>query len=209
MLVGVLALAVSGCSSSAPSTTPSPPVATSLSESATDAIADTVLLPVLRNGVSVTPDVAILPDLVAATIDVSAGNLTGTISLAPGTFSHTDTFVCLLLDVDENPSTGGPSAAGDVALGYDYSICAVNPRRSATAQVSRLGGGVATGIGSVPATFVSADAVRFTVPLSLLGGDEGRMAFKVTSNQWVDEPVFNTGVIDWMPDLGRAAGLTR
>jgi hypothetical protein len=44
----------------------------------------------------------------------------------------------------------------------------VSPRGSTTAQVSQLNGGTATGIGSVPATFPSADQVRFTVPLSML-----------------------------------------
>jgi hypothetical protein len=57
----------------------------------------------------------------------------------------------------------------------------VSPRGSTTAQVSQLNGGTATGIGSVPATFPSADQVRFTVPLSMLGNDDGRMAFKVQS----------------------------
>lgn len=100
--------------------------------------------------------------------------------------------------------------SSDPNLGYDYSICAVNPVGSMTAQISRLGGGGATGIGSVGATFPSANQVSFTVPLSTLGNDEGRMAFKVQVIQYVDDPgVFNTNPIDWMPDIGKAAGLVR
>src|ERR1051325_2934825 len=124
------------CSKSSPSL-PSPP---SLTASASDAAGDTVILPVLRNGVQVRPVVPIPPDLVAATIDVTSGNLTGTISFAPGTLSHANTFACFMLDVDENASTGAPAPGGDPPLGYDYSICAVVPRASTTAQVSRLGG---------------------------------------------------------------------
>jgi hypothetical protein len=175
-----------------------------------DAVGDTVILPVLRNGVLLTPVVPIPPDLVGATIDVRGGNLTATISFAPGTLSHTNTFACFMLDVDENASTGSPAPGGDQSLGYDYSICAVVPRGSTTAQVSQLGGGVATGIGSVPVTFPTPDQMRFVVPLSLLGNDDGRMAFKVDAMQFVDDPIiFNTAAVDWMPDLTRAAALVR
>ena len=132
-------------------------------------------------------------------------------SFAPGTRSASDTFACVLLDVDENASTGNPSAGGDVPLGFDFSVCAVNPRGSMTAQVSRLSGlgTTATGIGAVPATFPSADQIRFSVPLAMLDNDDGRMAFKVTSYQWVDSPIINTAELDWMPDLGRPGGLVR
>jgi hypothetical protein len=33
--------------------------------------------------------------------------------------------------------------------------------------------------------------------------------FKIDSMQWVDGAIVNTGVMDWMPDIGRAAGLVR
>ena len=134
-----------------------------------------------------TPVVPVPPDLVAAAIDVAGGSLTATVSFAPGTLSAADTFACVMLDVDENASTGNASAGGDVQLGFDYSVCAVLPRGSTSAQVSRLSGGTASAVGSVPATFLSADQVRFTVPLSLLGNDDGRVAFKVVSMQWVDD----------------------
>ncbi len=204
IIVGSIVTGSAACSGS--TTLPSPP---SLTARVSDAIGDTVILPVLRNGVLLTPVVPIPPDLVGATIDVTSGNLTGTISFAPGTLSQTNTFACFMLDVDENASTGAP-APSDPSLGYDYSICAVVPRGSATAQVSRLGGGVATPIGSVPATFPAADQMRFVVPLSLLGNDDGRMAFKVDVMQFVDDPtIFNTAALDWMPDLGRPAALVR
>ena len=57
--------------------------------------------------------------------------------------------------------------------------------------------------------FPTSDSLRFTVPMSMLGNDEGRMAFKVLSMQWVDAPVVNTAPIDWMPDLARPASLVR
>jgi hypothetical protein len=201
-------LAVAACGGSTTLTTPS--AIAGLSGSVTDAIGDPIVLPVLRNGVSVTPVVRVPPDLVSAALDVTSGNLTATIAFAPGTLSHTDTSACLQLDVDEDAATGNRSPGGDVALGFDYSVCGVAPRGSTTAQVSRLGGATAVGVGSVPVTFPSADSIRFTVPLALVGNDDGRMAFKVSVIQYVDDPVvFNSGTIDWMPDLGRLAGLIR
>jgi hypothetical protein len=202
-------LALSACSGGS-TTAPSSPAATVLVGNVSDAVGDAVVFPVLRNGVSITPVVPVPSDLLQATVTVERGNLTATISFAANTFSRTDTFACLMLDVDENPATGGSSAGGDVALGYDYSVCAVLPRGSTTAQVSRLGGSAATGIGSVPCEFVSPNQMRFSVPLSLLGNDDGRMAFKVSAMQWVNDPVvLNTGTLDLMPDIGRGAGLLR
>jgi hypothetical protein len=202
----VVTLALTACSGSTPTLSSS---TATLTGSAADAVGDTVILPVLRNGVSVTPVVPTPPDLVSVTVTVSNGNLTATIGFAPGTFSHADSFACLLLDVDENAGTGNPPPAGDPPIGYDYSICAVNPRGSTRAQLSQLSSGAATGIGSVDVMFPSSDSLRFTVPMSMLGNDEGRMAFKVVSMQWVDAPVFNTAAIDWMPDLARPATLVR
>jgi hypothetical protein len=198
---------LAACSGSTNS--PTTPTVTTRTGSVSDATSDTVLLPVLRDGVSFLPVVLVRPDLVAATIEVTNGSLTGTVSFAPGTRSAADTFACLMLDVDENSSTGVASAGGDVSLGFDYSVCGVLPRGSATAQVSRLSAGSATGIASVPTSNPSADQLRLSVPLAVLGGDDGRMAFKVTANQWVNLPILNTDVIDWMPDIGRTAGLVR
>jgi hypothetical protein len=205
-----LSLTLFACGSGSTSSTAPSSGVVSLTSSVSDSAGDPQILAVLRNGISVTPVVRVPPDLVAATLDASGGNLTATITFASGSLSHTDTSACLQLDVDENAATGNPSPGGDVALGFDYSVCGVSPRGSTTAQVSRLGGATAAAIGSVPVTFPTADAIRFTVPLSLLGNDDGRMAFKVNVIQWVDDPVvLNTGTIDWMPDLGRAAGLIR
>src|SRR5689334_3399286 len=72
------------------------------------------------------PGIAVSPDLIAAVIEVSAGNLTLTVTLAPGTLSQTQTLVSTVLDTDENPSSGSPgidSGATDASLiGADYVI---------------------------------------------------------------------------------------
>src|SRR5262249_1655643 len=129
LALAICAWLANGCSGSNGATSPTSTSGLttnsgSLAASVTDAVGDTTVLPVVRNGVSITPVVATPSDLVAANIQVSNGNLTALISFAPGTLSHSDTFACLMLDMDENSSTGTPSPGGDVALGYDYSVCA-------------------------------------------------------------------------------------
>ena len=202
----LVALAAAGCGSSTPPTAATP---IALTGSVSDAAGDAVDAAVLRNGASVVPVVPIRPDLTAATVTVSGGTLTATISFAPGTMSQTDIFACLMLDVDENRATGS-SQGSEPTVGWDYSVCAVLPRGSTTAQVSNLSGATAVAVGSVPVTFPAADQLRFSAALSMLGNDDGRMAFAVHAMAWVDDPaVLNSGVIDYMPDLGRAAGLVR
>jgi hypothetical protein len=208
-VVAALSVACGGSSTTAPSTTP-----VTLHGEVSDPIGDAVLTPVIRNGVVMTPVVPVLPDLVAATVDVSSGNLTVTVSFASATLSRADTAFCLLLDTDENPATGNAGSGPDSAtFGWDYSVCAVDPRGSTTAQIARALGPSQPGqimpIGSSSATFPSADQARVTVPLSLLGNGNGRLAFKVISMQWVDAPIVNTAVIDWMPDVGLPPGLVR
>ena len=205
-------LAAGGCGGPTPATpsTTSP----ALHGQVSDPVGDAVVTPVIRNGVVMTPVVPILPDLVAATIDVSSGNLTATVSFAPGTLSHADTVFCVLLDTDENSATGNSGSGQDRAtFGWDYSLCAVDPRGSTTSQIARALGPSQPGqimpVTSSSTTFPSADQSRLTVPLSLLGNGNGRLAFKVISMQWVDAPIGSTAVIDWMPDVGLPPALVR
>jgi hypothetical protein len=211
--VSVLLLVAPGCGRSTAPTAPPAPAAT-LIGNATDPVGDALITPVIRDGVLVTPVVPVLPDLVAGLIENTGGNLTATVSFAPGSLSRADTTFCVLLDTDENPTTGNSGLGADSAsIGWDYSICGVNPRGSTTAQVSRALGpnqpGQVLGVGSSIVTFPGTDQARITVPLSLLGNDDGRLSFKVLSMQWVDAPIINTAVLDWMLDVGQPPGLVR
>lgn len=157
--------------------------------------------------------VSIPPDLIAATIDVSGGSATILVTFAPGTLEPTFTLFTVLLDTDENPATGNSGTGADsTTFGWDYSIAGVSPQGSTTAQISRALGpgqqGQVTGVGTATVTFPAADQARVTVPLSVLGGDDGKMSFKVVCQQWIAGPN-NTGVLDWMPDVGQAAALVR
>lgn len=58
----------------------------------------------------------------------------------------------------------------------------------------------------VPITFVP-DGMDATLPLALLGGDDGLINFKVTTQRQLTESGF-TGIQDYMTDVGLPAGET-
>jgi hypothetical protein len=200
-----LLFAAGGCG--AP--TPGGPSTTSpvLHRQVSDPAGDVVITSVIRNGVAITPVVPNPADLVGATLDVSGGVLTAVVSFARGTLSQPDGLFCALLDTDESPATGNAGSGPDSAtFGWDYSFCAVDPRGSTISQIARALGPANPGqiapVSSTSMTFPAADQARLTVPLSVLGNDDGRLSFKFIAMQWVDAPIVNTAVLDWMPDLG-------
>jgi len=201
MRAAVVTLAISGCiACGSPSAPSAPPVLTgTTTDPAGDAIA--------------RPGVAVVPDLVGATLQATGGNLTITISFAPGTLSQSQTLWSVTLDTDENPATGSPgsdSGGGDAALlGADYVVYGVAPRGSTQAIVLRATGpNQFVTVGTVAATFPAADQVRAVVPLSLLGNDDGRLKFKVVCSQYLSDTTA-TGITDYMPDLGQPPGVVR
>lgn len=171
------------------------------------------------------PSVPTSPDLVSATIEVSGGSLTVTASFAPGTLSSTQTVWYAALDTDENVNTGRPGVpasvpgnSGDTGLlGVDYEIAAVYPRSSSQATIFHVTGAPPiqpTIVGVAAVTFTSADTARVTVPLSLLGNDDGLMKFKVVCQQWLTDSsttiaLLSGSMLDYMPNLGQAAGAVR
>ena len=145
------------------------------------------------------------PDLIGATIDISGGMFTMTISFAPGTLSAQNVFCVVSLDTDENQATGGPKENG--LLGADYQIYFVRPRASGLALVYKVG----TSSSEAPTTgvtFPAADQARVAFPMSLLGNDDGRMAFNLFVRQWVTDNS-TTNTLDDMPNAGLPALVTR
>ncbi len=157
------------------------------------------------------------PDLVSATIKVLGPNATFHIDFAPGTFNSATTQGQFLLDTDQNPATGHPgSNAGGVddagIIGSEYllnmgSTC----QQSGKTYIYKYAGTVNNFdfVGSLDTTF-SANGMEVTVPLSMLGNDDGKMNFKVTAARELlpDNPCGYTGVTDYMPNLGLAAAST-
>ena len=140
-----------------------------------------------------------------ATIDVSGGMFTITVSFAPGTFSPSNAGSCIVhLDTDENPATGGQSDTGDAArVGFDYTVLFF--ANSGRATINQFGRSVPKGFAD--ATFLSADQVRITFSMSLLDNDDGRLAFKLWALGRTNDG--GAGAVDIMPNFGISAGVTR
>lgn len=153
------------------------------------------------------------PDVVSATVSSDGTNLYLQVRFKAGTFDPLLTRAQFILDTDQNPATGHPgSNAGCVddagIIGAEY-LVNLGANLGTTAQVLAYGGTCNSffSAGSGTTTFVT-DGMNATVPLSVLGNDDGRVNFKVAISEQVSESGF-TGVLDYMPDLGLAAGESR
>ena len=127
------------------------------------------------------------------------------VQFAPGTLSRQSTRSSVLLDTDQNASTGLGQPDG---LGADYSIDLDASRSQATITKADPVGCAAdrpcfNPVGSAPITFVG-DAMQVTFPLSLLGNDDGRMGFQ--ANTYVLVAPLTSVVFDFMPDPSVAPG---
>jgi hypothetical protein len=182
LLTGVLlSLFVAGCGKKSPSA-PTPTLGGSVTDPAGDA-----------NGVA---------DLVSATIDVSNGTLVATVSFAPGSVSGA--FI-IRLDTDENPATGfagvdGGNTDGSL-IGWEYSVSAFAPQGSTAVVVTRSSD--FSQVATATSTFPTATQTRVSIPLTAIGGDDGRLRFKVIST--TGDPV-NSPISDRMPNTGVPAG---
>jgi hypothetical protein len=149
--------------------------------------------------------IPVSPDLVHTTASVAAGNLMLAIQFAPGTLSRQTTRVSVLLDTDQNRSTGFGQQDG---LGADFSLDLNAGTGQATVGKADPIGCAADlpcfgATGSAPITF-GADSMQVTLPLSLLGSDDGRMSFQAISYFMVGP--LTTMVVDFMPDNALPAG---
>jgi hypothetical protein len=132
------------------------------------------------------------PDLVRGTMDVVAGNITLTVRVAPSTFNQLTTRFTVLLNTDQNLSTG----TGTLGVEYFVQMGGILGNR---ADVVKSDSDVV--VGSVPVAFV-ATGIDATLPLALIGNDDGRLDFKVFASAG---PVWPE-ILDRMPDEGLPAG---
>jgi len=147
------------------------------------------------------PRVPVAPDLVRATADVVAGNITFVIQFAPGTLDRQTTRVSVLLDADQDGSTGIQQAGG---IGADYNIdLAAGTSQAAITRADPASCAAHLScfvpVGSTALTF-AADSVQMIVPLSLLGNDDGRLSFQASS--YVLVAPLTPVVFDVIPDRG-------
>lgn len=157
------------------------------------------------------PDAVTPPDLSSATITVANGSLTFAVRLA--TFDPDRTSVTLSLDTDQDPATGHPgidAGGSDAAImGTEFIVNLGGAYYAGQAQVMKYVGppsNLFSTVGTFPVTF-DQNGMDVTFPLSAIGNDDGLVNFKVTSQVQITDVGF-TGVLDYMPDVGVAAGST-
>ncbi len=189
---GVLAGAIStaiGCGGS--TVAPTTPVTATLHGEVVDAIGDA----------RADPRVPVAPDLVRATIDVAAGSMTLVVTLAPGTLDRHTTRVSVLLDTDQNGSTGILQSSG---LGADYALdLDAATGQAAVTKANPVGCAAHQScfdpISLTPITFLT-DAMQIVLPLTTLGNTDGHMAFQMDA--YVLVAPLTAVVFDFMPDTG-------
>jgi hypothetical protein len=158
--------------------------------------------------------VPVAPDLASASATVDRGSLTMQLRFAPGTFDQTKTIATVVIDIDQNPATGFPgvdAANNDRALiGAEYNLQVGSASVGSTTTLLTVipsGGFSSQKVGTI--TYVS-DGANFVIPLLALGNDRGEMNFKVIVQTQISFPpigVGYTGIVDYMTNLGLAAGM--
>lgn len=163
---------------------------------------------------STSASVPMHPDLVSATLEVASGMLTITVTYAGGTWSQPRSVCFVVLDLDENSSTGFGDVPSSVSsptvetFGWEYQITAVDPAETSSGRITRaLGRSSFASVGTVPVTFPGPNAVQVAIPLSMLGNDDGRLRFKVLAGQWSGP--LSAVLTDVMPEAGQLAGIVR
>lgn len=154
------------------------------------------------------PRVPVPPDLLHATIDTDAGNLTLVVALAPGSLNRQTTRVSALLDTDQNASTGIRQADG---VGADYALdLAAGTGQTAVTRADEAGCAAHSScfnpIGSIPIAFVG-DQMQVVVPLAMLGSPAGHTSFRLSS--YILVAPLTPVIFDWMPDSNLPPGRTQ
>lgn len=134
--------------------------------------------------------VAIPPDLQQGLVDVAGGSVAFRLRTVPGTFNAALTRFTIELDLDQNPATG--------TSGVDYYVF-VFPSGGRGADVARATANTYTVVGNVPVNY-GANGSDLSVPLSMLGNDDGRFDYLVRA---YSEEALQT-IIDVMPNQGFA-----
>lgn len=154
------------------------------------------------------------PDVVSATVSTDGTNLLLQVRYKAGTFDQTLTRAQFILDTDRNPATGHPGSDSDCVndngiIGAEF-LVNMGADLGTAAEVLVYGGtcnSFSSG-GSGTTTFVT-DGMNATVPLSSLGGSDGRVNFKVVISEQLSPGPGFTGILDYMPNVGLPPGESR
>ncbi len=145
-------------------------------------------------------------DIVSGSVTVlNNGTAKFSVRFAPGGFDPATTQATFLLDTDQNPATGRPGIDGacsiDTALIGSEFLVSLGPgnQTSILQPTGCVNGGP---VGSSQPVTIFSDGMDATIPMSLLGNDDGLMNFKVESDFLITPPGGFSARIDVMPDVG-------
>lgn len=148
------------------------------------------------------------PDIVCAGVQRVGSTLQLRVAFAAGSFDPATSHVGFSLDVDQNPLTGFPgvdAANNDSAvLGTEFIVVFGSDFEGGVARVRADPTFATVGTGSVD--FFD-NGMLATIPLALLGGDDGIVNFKATVQTQVTDIGF-TGIQDYATDVGLAPGIS-
>jgi hypothetical protein len=151
-------------------------------------------------------------DFVSGSALVSGGNLILTVNFAPGTFDWHNVLVGANLDTDQNPHTGWPgidSNHNDSSIfGSDYFVSWGGSTLYGYYQLVKYNGaGGWTKVASGFATTNSPNCTSVTIPLSLLGNDNGLLNFDFVVSKILSVNT-STALLDYMPNKGSYGSTT-
>ncbi|HEV8578010.1 MAG TPA: hypothetical protein VGX68_02915 [Thermoanaerobaculia bacterium] len=146
-------------------------------------------------------------DLKKGSITVANGSAQLEVHFASSSFKNVAWLAQFDLDLDQNPATGhrGVDADGSwdrTLIGSEYIVNLEGSPPTALVYKNTGVQNAFTFVGQRSATLL-VDGARVSIPLSMLGGDEGIMSFKVIST------VQPSGIRDVMPNVGLAVGQVR
>ncbi|HLQ22073.1 MAG TPA: Ig domain-containing protein, partial [Gemmatimonadales bacterium] len=152
------------------------------------------------------------PDLVQADAIRNGNGMSFNVIFSAAGFDPATSSAQIGLDLDQDVSTGHPGVTADGQtdgnlLGSEIIINFGSAFYGSNAEVLKYTGppiNTFTFVGTVPKVDI-ANGYQVTVPLSMLGNDDGRVNFKVTSSMQISPTGF-TGVLDVLPDVGSAPG---
>jgi hypothetical protein len=153
------------------------------------------------------------PDVISATASSDGTNLNLQVRFKAGTFDPLLTRAQFVLDTDQNPATGHPGSDSlcvndNGIIGVEFLVNLGADLGTSAEVLSYLGTCNSFAFaGNGTTTFVT-DGMNATVPLAVLGGDNGQLNFKVVISEQVGPGSF-TGILDYAPDVGLAAGQSR
>lgn len=145
-----------------------------------------------------------LPDLIAVSVTATSTDLRLSVRFAPGSFDADRTRAHFSFDTDQNPNTGHPGVAADGSMdanviGLEYAVDFAGAFATLLQHIGPPDDFFVLA-GTFPAT-ATANGFDASIPLSALGGNDGRLNFKVTSTVRLTPTTF-TGILDVLPNVG-------